>query len=140
VSYEVQRLDIARLKATEEAEPAHVRRIAAEMQRDGVQRRPILVERNSLAILDGHHRYHAAKMLGLLAVSAVLIDYGDPRLTLSSWTDMPCSREAVLRAAASGVLLPPKTTRHILDPQLQDDPVALTELLGARPIPLSSAR
>lgn len=135
MSYEVQRLEIARLRPTEETAPAHVRQIAEEMKRDGVQRRPILVERSSLAILDGHHRFHAAKMLGLSHVSAVLIGYDDPRLTLASWTDMPCSRAAVLGAAASGMLLPPKTTRHILDPELQDDPVALSALCGVPPIP-----
>jgi ParB-like chromosome segregation protein Spo0J len=83
--YDVRTLDIARLRPTEEVDAAHVRRIAEEMRRDGVQRRPILVERSSLAILDGHHRYHAAKTLGLAAINAVLIDYGDQRLTLSSW-------------------------------------------------------
>lgn len=107
---------------------AHVRRIVEEMTRDGVQRRPVLVERSSLAILDGHHRFHAAKLLGLSHVNAVLIGYDDPRLTLASWTERTFTQEDVLAAAATGALLPAKSTRHVLDPDVADVPVPLAEL------------
>jgi ParB-like chromosome segregation protein Spo0J len=100
------------------------------MRRDGIQRRPVLVERGSLAILDGHHRFRAAQMLGLSRVSAVLIGYDDPRLTLSSWTDRAFTREDVHAAAESGVLLPAKSTRHLLDPPLPEMPVSVKELEG----------
>lgn len=130
--YDVRTLDIARLRPTEEVDAAHVRRIAEEMRRDGVQRRPILVERSSLAILDGHHRYHAAKTLGLPAINAVLIDYGDQRLTLSSWGETAYGRDDVLAAAASGALLPKKSTRHILDPPAPEAMIPLGELSAQR--------
>ena len=130
--YDVRTLEIARLRPTEKVDAAHVRRIAEEMRKDGVQRRPILVERSSLAILDGHHRFHAAGTLGLPAINAVLIDYGDPRLTLSSWGETAYGREDVLAAAASGVLLPRKSTRHILDPPAPEAPVPLRELSAPR--------
>ena len=130
--YDVRTLDIARLRPTEEVDAAHVRRIAEEMRKEGVQRRPILVERMSLAILDGHHRFHAVEALGLPAINAVLIEYGDPRLTLSSWGETAYGREDVLAAAASGVLLPKKSTRHILDPPAPDAPIPLAELSGQR--------
>ena len=107
---------------------AHVRRIAEDMKRDGVQRRPVLVERSSLAILDGHHRFRAAEMLGLSHVNAVLIGYDDPRLTLSSWTDRAFTQAEVLAAAESGELLPAKSTRHILEPEVPDVPVSLAAL------------
>ena len=110
------------------ADAAHIRALAEDMQRDGVQRRPVLVERQSLAILDGHHRYHAAKSLGLAFVNAVLIDYDDPRLTLASWTDRRFTPGDVRHAAESGQLLPAKSTRHILNPPLPDHPVALRHL------------
>ncbi len=126
--YAVQRLEIARLRPTEEVGAAHVQRIAQEMQREGVQRRPIVVELGSLAILDGHHRFRAAQELGLSHIAAVLIGYDDPRLTLASWTDKPFTRGEVLAAAASRALLPAKSTRHILDPEVPDAPVMLGEL------------
>jgi ParB-like chromosome segregation protein Spo0J len=137
--YGTSRLAIAQLKPTEEVDAAHVRAVAADMERDGVQRCPILVERQTMAILDGHHRFRAAQMLGLAAINAVLIGYDDPRLTLASWREVSYSRDDVLRAAASGALLPAKSTRHILNPAVQDMPVPLGDLSrapgGGRPIP-----
>ena len=57
-----------------------------------------------------------------------MIDYDDPRLTLASWTGRDFTREDVRTAARDGVLLPPKSTRHILNPPLQEMPVALSML------------
>lgn len=126
--YTCEPVEIARLRPTEMVDAAHVRALVEDMRRDGVQRRPVLVERRSLAILDGHHRYHAAKALGLAYVNAVLIDYEDPRLTLASWTGRDFTPDEVRAAAASGELLPAKSTRHILTPPVPDMPRALTEL------------
>lgn len=126
--YAVQRVEVARLRPTEEVDAAHVRRIAQEMQREGVQRRPIVVEAGSLAILDGHHRFRAAQELGLSYIAAVLIGYDDPRLTLASWTERPFTPAEVLAAAASGKLFPAKSTRHILEPDIPDAPAGLAEL------------
>ncbi len=130
--YTCEPVEIARLKPTEMVDAAHVRALAEDMRRDGVQRRPIVIDRQTLAILDGHHRYHAAKALGLAFVNAVVIDYEDPRLTLASWTGRDFTPEEVRAAAASGELLPAKSTRHILNPPVPDMPRALTELEAGR--------
>lgn len=114
---------------------AHVLALVQDMRRDGVQRRPVLVERHSLAILDGHHRYHAAKALGLTFVNAVLIDYEDPRITLSSRTERRFTPQDVREAAESGQLLPAKSTRHILNPPVPDMPLLLDQLRVPHPSP-----
>ena len=129
--YACQRLEIARLRPTERVDAGHVERLAEEIHRDGLQRRPVLVERASLALLDGHHRFRAMQRLGLASINAVLIDYDDPRLTLSSWSARDYTRDEVRAAAASGALLPAKSTRHVLDPPLADMPVPLTDLATA---------
>ncbi len=138
-NYVCQLLAIARLRPTEMVDAGHVARLAEEMRREGRQRRPVLVERASLAILDGHHRYRAAQSLGLALINAVLIDYEDPRLTLGSWTDRGFTREEVLAAATRGELLPAKSTRHTLTPPLEESPVALSELVSLT-APSASAR
>lgn len=129
--YSPERIEIARLRPTEMADAAHVSALARDMAQEGMQRRPVLVERRSMAILDGHHRFHAARALGLRYIYAVLIDYGDPRLTLASWTDRAFTPDDVRRAAASGDLLPAKSTRHILRPPLTDIPVPIASLMDA---------
>ncbi|MCB1376767.1 MAG: ParB N-terminal domain-containing protein [Alphaproteobacteria bacterium] len=127
-AYEVTLIDVARLRPTEEVDAAHVETLAADIRCAAVLRQPVLIERRSLAILDGHHRYHAARRLGLARIAAIVIDYDDPRLSLSSWTGAPFTRGDVLAAAASGRLLAPKSTRHQLDPAPAPAPVALADL------------
>ena len=46
---------------------------------------PIAVEHSKFAIMDGHHRYNAAKKLGLKRIPCVLMDYERSGVTLQSW-------------------------------------------------------
>ena len=130
--YAVTLIEIARLRPSEEVDAAHVSCIAEGLRRDGFQRQPILVERTSLAILDGHHRYHAAIRLGLSRIAAIVISYGDPRLSLQSWSDRQFTPEEVIQAAMSQKLLPRKSTRHVLAPPAQEHAFALAALQPVR--------
>ncbi len=127
-AYTITLIETARLKPTEQVEAARVDALMRELAGDGCQRLPILVERESFAILDGHHRYRAAQALGLARIAAVVIAYEDPRLTLASWTAQTFSHDDVLTAARSGALLPQKSTRHILNPAMPEIAVPLQEL------------
>ena len=95
----------------------------------GELRQPILVEAESFAILDGHHRYHAARALGLKRLPAIVISYADPRLSLGSWSERTWSREEVIAAAMLGrSCCRRKSTRHCLTPEPQTTPTALHAL------------
>jgi ParB-like chromosome segregation protein Spo0J len=130
-AYTITLIDTARLRPTEQVEPARVAALVAELAADACQRLPILVEETSLAILDGHHRFRAAQALGLARIAAILIGYGDPRLTLASWTAREFVPEDVIAAARTGRLLPQKSTRHILAPAAADIAVPLDLLREA---------
>ena len=116
------------LRPTEAADPQVIAALVDDIRSAGELRQPILVEADSLAILDGHHRYHAARALGLKRLPAILISYADPRLSLCSWSERTWSREEVIEAAMRGKILPMKSTRHRLDPEPQTTPTALHTL------------
>lgn len=126
--YDIAILDIARLRPTEEVDAARVEALMRELAAADTQQVPILVERETLAILDGHHRYCAAIRMGLARIAAIAIGYDDPRLTLASWSERRFSPDEVLDAARTGRLFPKKSTRHILTPEPQRRPVALSVL------------
>ena len=78
---------------------------------------PIRVERDTLAILDGHHRLAAAIQLGLVRVPVLTYDYAT--VPLASWRpEIHPTRDEVLHRALAGRLYPPKTTRHTFVPEL----------------------
>lgn len=127
-TYAAVLVDIERLKPTELVHEDRVWRLMRKIRDGGVWRVPILVEATAQAIMDGHHRWTAACRLGLKRVPAVVLAYGDPRLTLSSWNANSYTPEDVIRAAHSGEPMPQKSTRHILQPGVGVVRVPLSQL------------
>lgn len=94
---------------------------------------PLLVERHSHVVLDGHHRFWCACQLGLVHVPAICIEYCDPDLTLETWRpNYPVTIDDVLTAARTGQLLPHKTSRHRLARALPRCNIGLPELRESR--------
>ncbi|WP_349367528.1 ParB N-terminal domain-containing protein [Salinarimonas sp.] len=69
-------LPVASLRPTEETNPDRVRAVTEAILRAGVWSEPILVERETRAVTDGHQRLAAAIRLGLADVPVRLADYG----------------------------------------------------------------
>ena len=57
--------------------PEHAASLAETLRREQLWRIPIVLECNSLAVMDGHHRLQAALQLKLAYVPCLLLGYGD---------------------------------------------------------------
>lgn len=118
------------LLPTERHDPARVDKLIERVNKVGVWTTPILVDKKSLAIMDGHHRTAVALKLNLKKVPVVKLSYGDPRVLLSGWKPGETfSPEDIIAAAVSGVLLPFKSTKHDLAVPLPSLKVPLRDLL-----------
>ncbi|MGQ0537271.1 MAG: ParB N-terminal domain-containing protein, partial [Methanobacteriota archaeon] len=117
---EFRLVPVRELHPHEEVEPGRADALAKVLARQGRVDQPIVVDRATLVILDGHHRYEAVRALGLRLVPAYLVDYQDPRITVRSWraNRMPPSRAEVVAQALAGRRYPPKTTRHVFPEEL----------------------
>lgn len=74
---------------------------------------PIWVDAATRVILDGHHRWHAFRILGFSHIPCFLVDYDAPEIEVASRRpDIAVSKGVVLARALSGELYPYKTTRH----------------------------
>jgi len=93
---------------------------------------PLLLDRATGTILDGHHRKKKKKRIGLLCVPCVLIDYlDDDSIELDLWPNSgrdSISKQDVIDAALSGELMHPKTSRHRLSDHLPPIAVPLSRL------------
>lgn len=93
---------------------------------------PLLVDRTTGAILDGHHRYHVGKRLGLTRVPAVLVDYmGDHEITVDVWDGcglQSLTKHQVLAMSLSPHVFPPKTSKHSFSDSLPTIKVPLKTL------------
>jgi ParB-like chromosome segregation protein Spo0J len=105
------------LKCHEQVVEGRVEELRERIKDDGKLKRPIVVEKSSLVILDGHHRYHALKRMGLIKIPVQLVDYnnGEVRVYLRRKELLvELIKEAVLQRAREGRLFPNKTTRHLI--------------------------
>jgi L-serine kinase (ADP) len=76
---------VSTLRPHEETIPSHVQGIAAEMKKDGIQKDPIIIDQESLAVLDGMHRLAAFSMLGMENAVCCSVDYASPAIKLGRW-------------------------------------------------------
>lgn len=113
--YKVEIIENNRLKEHEEISPDHLAELLAKIKKDGCVKNPIIVDRDSMVILDGHHRFNCVKELGLRFCPACLVDYQCPGIKVCAWRKgATVTKEDVLRAGTTGKKLTPKTSRHLI--------------------------
>jgi L-serine kinase (ADP) len=130
---------LSELKAHEQIEESNVLDLVALLRRTKVLADPIWVARDSLVILNGHHRVEALRRVGAERVPAWVLDYESDLVHLERWhPGPPISKSEVVRRAREGRLFPPKTTRHRLLLDLPARPTRLDQLLATSAGPVHS--
>ena len=93
---------------------------------------PLVVDKNTGVILDGHHRHQVALRLGLQCLPCVQVDYmGDETVELEAWPNCgrdSITKEEVVQAGLNGDLFDPKASRHRLSGHLPPISVPLSRL------------
>ena len=108
----------------------HLQELLETICRDGVLRQPVIVDRASMVILDGHHRVSAMKRLSCPLIPAYLVDYSDPSIVVHPRrADIPVDKESVVRTGLRGIPYPPLTSRHEWPSAPDCCPVALADLV-----------
>jgi len=101
------------IKQHERIRKNHLRELFDQIKHDGFISDPIIVDKNTMVLLDGHHRFNAIKLLGLTASPVYLVDYKSRKIQVTSWRGgEKVTKKIVIRAGLSGKLLRPKTSRH----------------------------
>ena len=124
-------VEIASLRDHEEVIPDNLETRTSKLLRKGFYK-PIIVDRETMVILDGHHKWTAAKSLGLARVPVIMVDYlVDEGVLVDVWPD--CGKESitkteVLEMGVSGDVFPPKTSRHTLPFKIPSIRIPLSEL------------
>ncbi len=118
------------LKQHERIVDENMVRLQRELAHDGIVKDPIIVDKRTMVILDGHHRYNALKCMGYRYVPVCLVDYRNDRITVEAWrTGERVTKAEVMQAGLTGILLPAKTSRHVVPgtPHSVNVPLSLLE-------------
>ena len=103
------------LKDHEEVIPSNLEKRVSKMMNKGFYK-PIVIDNDSKVILDGHHKWTAAKLLDLDVVPVIAVEYlQDDTVLVDVWPESgrECiTKEEVLEMGISDAVFPPKTSRH----------------------------
>ena len=119
---DVQLVLVEWLKPHEEIKEKARDKLLDMTNRWGGYTKPLLVDMNTGAILDGHHRHSVAKLLNLTKVPALCVDYlNDDSIRLDVWQSSEIkqiTKQMVIDKPLSDEVFPPKTSKHILSDEL----------------------
>lgn len=107
---------------------AVVRRLAARLFKDRVQADPILVDRESHAVLDGMHRLAALKRVGAQRVLVCLLDYYDDSIMVFRWLRfLPFASDLLMASLRTQLQLSPVASQDYAISQVDrfNSPLAL---------------
>ena len=115
--YRLELVNIEKIQVTEEHIPDRVEWLVDKIRTEALWRVPLLLEENSYAIMDGHHRFEVAKRLGLKRVPSVMLNYDSPSVHVTSWRDdFEINKNIVKDYIKNKKIFPHKTTKHIIFP------------------------
>jgi ParB-like chromosome segregation protein Spo0J len=120
----------ALLRPHEEIDAERLDRLVEEIRSAGTFYPPVLVDRRSHVILDGHHRWRASARLGFVVLPCYTVDYFDDATirVMSRRPEIEVTKQSVIEMALSGHTYPQKTTRHMYDLPESIEPVPLDRL------------
>lgn len=84
-----------------------------DIRKNKVIRMPIVVDRRTGIILDGHHRTCAAKKIGIRKIPALIVDYNMPDIEVYPRRNIKVSKNDVIRICRNNEKYPSKTTKHV---------------------------
>lgn len=125
----IEMISIAELKHIEEYDKERMEILISKIEAEKMWTRPIIVESKKGIILDGQHRFEAAKKMGLKNIPAIIVDYDD----VFVWTlrkEYRVSQALVYRKINSGKVYPYKTVKHKFKFTVPDIKYNLDDLRG----------
>ncbi len=72
----------------------------------------LIVCKNTLTIIDGHHRWFALEKFGISKVPVTFVDYESDRIRINRIGNK--GKKEILEASSTGKLLPPKSSEHLV--------------------------
>ena len=94
--------------------------------------KPIIADYETKVILDGHHKWNAAKDLGLSKIPTIFVDYfNDLGIKVGVWPKCgknSITKEEVIEMGLSKYVYPPKTSKHSFDFEIPSISIPLKSL------------
>jgi hypothetical protein len=114
---DIVNIDIAELICHEKTSKVRLDELIRQIKRDKKLKKPVVVDRKTMVILDGHHRYQAFLQLGFKKIYCYLVNYFDEEIKVNFRrpdVKNKLIKEIILQKVRKGEVFPYKTTKHLL--------------------------
>lgn len=106
-------VEVSILKPHEATIPEKVMELLLAILKCGKWINPIIVHNKTFTIMDGHHRYKVALLLGLKFIPCYLLNYKNDVKVFSRRADYQITPNSIIQHSVSKKVYPYKTTRHV---------------------------
>ena len=83
----------------------------------------ILVCNKTNVIIDGHHRFHALKLLNIDLIPVSLIDYNSDLILTNEENSL--SKKEIIHSAKNKNIFPPRTSKHVINFKNHNFPIII---------------
>jgi len=112
----IETIKLTELRPHEEIEPVRLKKLKEEIRSDKILKKPIVVDRETMIILDGHHRCNSFKQLGLSKIPVHFVDYRSRKIKVTGWKDgSMVTKEQVREAGITGQKLSARSSKHMCE-------------------------
>jgi hypothetical protein len=124
-------IKIDKIKQHEEFDKNHLKVLKQKISKTKFFKEPIVVDKKTMIVLDGHHRLNSCKQLGLKKIPCLLVDYiNDRNIKVKGRRDnIPINKKIVVAMGLSGKVFPKKTTKHFIPGRVRNLQIPLNMLL-----------
>ena len=113
----IEFLPVNTLICHEQIDEKRLDMLVERLQRTKILHKPVVVDRKTRVILDGHHRVRAFIQLGIEKIPCLLVNYLDKDIEVTfrrMELKQIVMKEIILKKAMDGIVFPQKTTKHRL--------------------------
>lgn len=136
IDLQVELIPTSLLKPLERILPMHFRNIEDMINKDGIMKKPIIIDDKNNIVLDGSHRYAFLIKYGYKLAPVIKVDYEDDAIFVGNHLkhrylkdeEFRISKSEVISRGVNENLFPARTTRHFFPFRKVDMPVELEEL------------
>lgn len=123
-------LTIDLLKQHEKTQNYRLKDLCKKIRKSEVFKEPIIVDKKSLVVLDGHHRLNSCLQLGLNKIPCLMVDYlNDSKIkVISRRKRFKINKNIVLKKGLSNQVFPYKTTKHYIPYRVKNLKIPLSLL------------
>jgi ParB-like chromosome segregation protein Spo0J len=124
-------VDINRLRTHERTSKRRVNQVQKKIKDLSMVKNPVVADRKTLIVLDGHHRLAALKRLGAKKIPVLVVNYLSKNVRVYLRRKnllVAIIKQAVINMALDNKNFPEKTTRHLIKNRLKNINIAIKQL------------